>query len=182
MRHYVGVRDILMMHTVVESADSIESAEPCSECRRRDDRHGAVHCGCFENAQSVIRNPQSDKPLIAATMFGVTTPCVEAARGIAEEAGLRSAGFPRHRHRRADDGIVHKRWLDSRRPRHHHHGVGGRLGRRHFECWAGSPDGGGLAGVPQVISLGRPGHGEFRPRRPSRKDFRDADFIGTTPT
>jgi len=30
---------------------------------------------------------QGDKPIIAATMFGVTTPCVERARSILEEAG-----------------------------------------------------------------------------------------------
>jgi uncharacterized protein (UPF0261 family) len=29
-----------------------------------------------------------DKPLIAATMFGVTTPCVEAARQVVEQAGF----------------------------------------------------------------------------------------------
>src|SRR5207249_1184763 len=39
------------------------------------------------NPKSKIQNPQSDRPLIAATMFGVTTPCVQHARKVLEEAG-----------------------------------------------------------------------------------------------
>ena len=33
------------------------------------------------------RRGREDKPLVAATMFGVTTPCVEAARAAVEQAG-----------------------------------------------------------------------------------------------
>lgn len=36
---------------------------------------------------SGTEQPQADKPIIAATMFGVTTPCVEHARAVLEAAG-----------------------------------------------------------------------------------------------
>src|SRR5438034_10659055 len=39
------------------------------------------------NSKSKIENSKSDRPLIAATMFGVTTPCVQQARKILEDAG-----------------------------------------------------------------------------------------------
>jgi uncharacterized protein (UPF0261 family) len=39
------------------------------------------------NPKSKIQNLKSDVPLIAATMFGVTTPCVQHARRILEDAG-----------------------------------------------------------------------------------------------
>src|SRR4029434_9593858 len=47
---------------------------------------GMVQSSAF-NPKSKIQHPKSDKPLIAATMFGVTTPCVQQARKILEEAG-----------------------------------------------------------------------------------------------
>ena len=39
------------------------------------------------SSSSRLRLCAADKPLIAATMFGVTTPCVEQARRVLEEAG-----------------------------------------------------------------------------------------------
>jgi uncharacterized protein (UPF0261 family) len=36
---------------------------------------------------AAVQQPQADKPIIAATMFGVTTPCVERARAVLEAAG-----------------------------------------------------------------------------------------------
>ena len=36
---------------------------------------------------------KQDRPLIAATMFGVTTPCVERARQILEQAGYEVVVF-----------------------------------------------------------------------------------------
>ncbi len=75
---YVGVRDICMMHSVTDL------------------------CGLNRFTQQVLANaaaalagmltapPQAanaEKPLIAATMFGVTTPCVENARARIEPAG-----------------------------------------------------------------------------------------------
>jgi uncharacterized protein (UPF0261 family) len=74
---YVGVRDICMMHSVTDL------------------------CGLNRFTRQILANaaaamvgmvgakPQAaaDRPLVAATMFGVTTPCVEAARTKIESAG-----------------------------------------------------------------------------------------------
>jgi uncharacterized protein (UPF0261 family) len=43
--------------------------------------------GCPGAERGVGAGEASDRPLIAATMFGVTTPCVQRARRILEEAG-----------------------------------------------------------------------------------------------
>ena len=74
---YVGVKDITMMYSVVDIAGL-----------NRISRHilanavGAV-CGMVEQTL-----PQAeDKPLVAATMFGVTTPCVSHVRERLEAAG-----------------------------------------------------------------------------------------------
>jgi uncharacterized protein (UPF0261 family) len=40
------------------------------------------------SGKSMLAEVSSDKPLITATMFGVTTPCVEASRRILEQAGF----------------------------------------------------------------------------------------------
>src|SRR6185295_6594878 len=41
----------------------------------------------MRNAVRGMRSENTERPIIAATMFGVTTPCVEAARKILEAAG-----------------------------------------------------------------------------------------------
>lgn len=75
---YVGTRDVMMMYSVVD----ISGLNRIS--RAVLDNAAAAMIGM---AQS--RRPASvgDKPIVTATMFGVTTPCVEAARKIIEAAG-----------------------------------------------------------------------------------------------
>jgi uncharacterized protein (UPF0261 family) len=77
---YVGTRDVMMMYSVVD----ISGLNRVS--RAVLDNAAAALAGMV----SVGREPKasaSDKPIITATMFGVTTPCVEAARKILEAAG-----------------------------------------------------------------------------------------------
>jgi uncharacterized protein (UPF0261 family) len=74
---YVDVKDITMMYSVVD----IAGLNPLSR-RILANAAGAI-CGMVEQAVP----PSTDRPLIAATMFGVTTPCVEAARRRLEQAG-----------------------------------------------------------------------------------------------
>jgi len=77
---YVGTRDVMMMHSVVD----ISGLNRIS--RVVLDNAVAAVAGMI----SFSREPKasvSDKPVIAATMFGVTTPCVEAARAQLEAAG-----------------------------------------------------------------------------------------------
>ena len=76
---YVGEKDITMMYSVVD----IAGVNPVS-ARILGNAAGAI-CGmvgsCEEDATPAAR------PMIAATMFGVTTPCVTAARRRLEAAG-----------------------------------------------------------------------------------------------
>ena len=80
--HYVGVRDVLMMHSVVDISGlnrisrtvlANAAAAMAGMCLARDE----------VQAQASV----DPKPTVAATMFGVTTPCVEACRAKLEEAG-----------------------------------------------------------------------------------------------
>ncbi|MBY0232189.1 MAG: Tm-1-like ATP-binding domain-containing protein, partial [Gemmataceae bacterium] len=76
-RPYVGVRDVCMMHAVVDVAGL-----------------NRVSRAVLANAAAAIRGMAereaeegSSKPALVASMFGVTTPCVQAARAELEAAG-----------------------------------------------------------------------------------------------
>lgn len=75
---YVGTSDIIMMPSVVD-------AEGLNEISRRifSNAVNAV-CGMVANYREI----ESDgKPLLAATMFGVTTPCIKTAKKYLEDQG-----------------------------------------------------------------------------------------------
>lgn len=77
-RPYVGATDIAMMYSVVDIAGINKlSAEVLANAA------GAI-AGMVNRGLAPIPD---ERPLIGATMFGVTTPCVEAARGRLEELG-----------------------------------------------------------------------------------------------
>jgi uncharacterized protein (UPF0261 family) len=80
VRQYVGVRDILMMHSVVD----ISGLNRISRTVLANAAHGMA--GMVAKHGATVA-PVPSKPLITATMFGVTTPCVEAARQIVELQG-----------------------------------------------------------------------------------------------
>jgi len=85
VRPYVGDKDILMLNSIVDIA-GINRISRQVLGQAAAAMAGMVQSSAF-NPKSKIQNPKSDKPLIAATMFGVTTPCVQQARKILEEAG-----------------------------------------------------------------------------------------------
>lgn len=74
---YVGVKDITMMYSVVDIAGLNRLS------RRILANAAGMVCGAVEQAAPAA----VDKPLITATMFGVTTPCVTMAREKLEQAG-----------------------------------------------------------------------------------------------
>lgn len=76
-RPYVGVKDITMMYSVVDIAGLNRLSR-----RILANAAGAV-CGMAEQTMPAAE----DKPLVSATMFGVTTPCVTAVRERLEQAG-----------------------------------------------------------------------------------------------
>ncbi len=79
VRQYVGDKDVLMLNSIVDIAGInrisrpilLEAAAALAGMVRFRDRAPAA----------------SSKLLVAATMFGVTTPCVQRARQIIEDAG-----------------------------------------------------------------------------------------------
>ncbi|RJP27036.1 MAG: UPF0261 family protein [Candidatus Omnitrophota bacterium] len=74
---YVGVKDIAMMYSVVDIAGLNRLSRTILA-----NGVGAI-CGMIEQEIPVAE----DRPLLAATMFGVTTPCVDQVRERLEAAG-----------------------------------------------------------------------------------------------
>ena len=77
VRPYVGTSDLTMMHSVVD----LSGLNRISERILRN--AAAAICGMMEEKEEV----PPDRPLVAATMFGVTTPCVTGAKKILEAKG-----------------------------------------------------------------------------------------------
>lgn len=79
---YVGVKDIAMMYSVVDIAGLNRLS------RRILANAAGMVCGTVEVEEARTRSEEeADKPLITATMFGVTTPCVTMVREKLEQAG-----------------------------------------------------------------------------------------------
>jgi len=77
VRPYVGVRDICMIHSVVDIAG-------LNRISRRILSNAAQALIGMLQAPPL---PPSNRPVVGATMFGVTTPCVDACRAAMEAAG-----------------------------------------------------------------------------------------------
>jgi uncharacterized protein (UPF0261 family) len=81
VQHYVGTRDVMMLHSVVDIAGLNRVS------RAILDNSANAMIGMVNGQSQTPRTATGDKPVIAASMFGVTTPCVDAARKILEAAG-----------------------------------------------------------------------------------------------
>ena len=79
-RPYVGTSDIAMMYSVVD----ISGINGISE---KIFSNAAAAIAGMARASAAFVSAIAAKPLIGATMFGVTTPCVTAAREILEARG-----------------------------------------------------------------------------------------------
>lgn len=77
-RPYVGVSDITMMYSVVDVA-GINSISSVILSNAANAISGML--------QNEVKKADDNKKVIAATMFGVTTPCVTAAQKVLEDAG-----------------------------------------------------------------------------------------------
>jgi uncharacterized protein (UPF0261 family) len=79
VRQFVGDKDIFMLNSVVDIAGINRVSRPVLSQAARAMAGLVTRPGPPADA--------SDKPIVAATMFGVTTPCVERAREVLERAG-----------------------------------------------------------------------------------------------
>jgi uncharacterized protein (UPF0261 family) len=81
---YVGARDITMMPSIVDIAGINRIS------RRIYSNAAAAIAGMVAAGDTRV---ESDRPLVAASMFGNTTACVDRARGILEERGFEVLTF-----------------------------------------------------------------------------------------
>jgi uncharacterized protein (UPF0261 family) len=175
VKHYVGVRDILMMHSVVD----ISGLNRVSRTVLTNAARAMVGMA----QPGVAAAPAaSDKPLLAATMFGVTTPCVEAARTLAERDGYEVLVF----HATGTGGQTMESFvrdgliagvLDVTTTELADELVGGVLSAGPDRLTAAA-----LAGVPQVISLGALDMVNFGPPETVPEKFRGRRFYCHNPT
>lgn len=180
-RPYVGGKDIMMMNSVVDIAGINRiSREVLSEAAR-------AMAGMVTFARTQITNrgtpsTSTDKPLIAATMFGVTTPCVEHARKILEGAGYEVLIF----HATGNggeamegliaDGLI-AGVLDITTTEIADELVGGILSAGPTRLTAA-----GKRGIPQVISVGALDMVNFGPSNTVPEKFKDRKFYQHNPT
>ncbi|HXV92129.1 MAG TPA: Tm-1-like ATP-binding domain-containing protein [Pseudonocardia sp.] len=145
---YVGTSDIVLFPSVVDVA-GVNRISTITYTRAAD-----ALSGMLTGAARRPEPPAADRPLVAASMFGVTTPCVMRAKELLERAGCEVLVFHatgtggRTLERLVAEGYVDAvlditttEWADEI--------VGGILsaGPHRLEAAA-------AAGVPQVVSLG----------------------------
>ncbi|MGN6797587.1 MAG: Tm-1-like ATP-binding domain-containing protein, partial [Gaiellaceae bacterium] len=171
-RPYVGAVDLTMMYSVVDISGV-----------------NSVSARIIANAAAAIAGmaqatpPRLEgKPLVAATMFGVTTPCVTTARERLEELGYEVLVFHatgsggRSMEALAKDGFL-AGVLDATTTELADELVGGVLsaGPERLEA-------AGAAGVPQVVSLGALDMVNFGPRETVPPQFEGRNLYVHNPT
>jgi uncharacterized protein (UPF0261 family) len=175
VKQYVGVRDILMLSSVVD----ISGLNRISRQVLTNAAHAMI--GMVRQAH---RGPSvgSDKPLITATMFGVTTPCVEQARKLVEQEGYEALVF----HATGTGGLTMESFirdglirgvLDLTTTELADELVGGILTAGKDRLTAAA-----LRGVPQVISVGALDMVNFGPPDTVPEKFHGRRFYQHNPT
>ncbi|MFQ5731954.1 MAG: Tm-1-like ATP-binding domain-containing protein [Planctomycetaceae bacterium] len=171
-RPYVGGRDIVMLNSVVDISGI-----------NRISRAVLSQAACAMAGMVTLKpSPQDgsgherDRPLIAATMFGVTTPCVQHAQTTLDEAGYEVLVF----HATGNggeamegliaDGLI-AGVLDLTTTELADELVGGVLSAGPTRLTAA-----GRQGVPQVISVGATDMVNFGPRATVPERFADRRF------
>ncbi|MBA4186522.1 MAG: hypothetical protein C0467_00745 [Planctomycetaceae bacterium] len=171
VQHYVGTRDVMMMYSVVDIAGLNRISRVVL-----DNAVAAMAGMVRAGAEPKSPVPGSDKPVIAATMFGVTTPCVEAARSQLETAGYEVLVFHatgtggRTMEGLIRDGLI-AGVLDITTTELADELVGGILSAGRDRLTAAS-----LKGVPQIISVGALDMVNFGPRETVPSKCKDRRF------
>ena len=169
---YVDTKDISMMYSVVDIAGINSLSRQIL----------ANAAGAIVGMVNAEVPPSEDKPLIGATMFGVTTPCVTKARELLEEAGYEVLVFhATGAGGRAMEDLVKGGFivgvLDATTTELADELVGGVL--------SAGPDrleAAGELGVPQVIAPGALDMVNFGPPDTVPEQFKDRTFYQHNPT
>jgi len=146
-RPYVGQSDITMMYSVVDIAGIHSISEKILA-------NAAASIVGMARASRSHKSDHSGKPLVAVSMFGVTTPCVTKARACLEKLGYEAIVFHANGSGgRAMEGLIKDGYfravLDVTTTELADELVGGMLsaGKDRLEM-------AGKLGIPQVVSLG----------------------------
>ena len=149
VRQFVGDKDIFMLNSVVDiSGLNRISRLVLSQAAR------AMSGLVSRPGPQAAASDKPDRPLVAATMFGVTTPCVERARETLEQAGCEVLVFHatgnggRAMESLIDEGLI-AGVLDITTTELADELVGGFLSAGPERLTAA-----GRAGIPQVVSTG----------------------------
>ena len=144
--HFVGTRDVMMMSSVVDILGLNRISRAVLT------RAAQAMAGMARGAAPT--ESAGDRPLIGATMFGVTTPCVERAKEVLEQAGYEVLVFHatgsggRTLESLIDDGLL-AGVLDVTTTELADEAVGGVLSAGPGRLTAAA-----RAGLPQVVSVG----------------------------
>ncbi len=152
VRHYVGDKDVVMLNSVVD----IAGLNRVTRTVLREAALAMAGMTHFHETGGSIADPHDaeSRPTIAATMFGVTTPCIEAAREELESRGYEVLVFHatgnggQAMESLIDDGLI-AGVLDMTTTEIADELVGGVLSAGPQRLTAAA-----RRGVPQVVSLG----------------------------
>lgn len=166
-RPYVGEKDIIMMNSVVDIA-GINRISAAILTNAANAIAGMAVCRIAEDI--------GEKPIVAATMFGVTTPCVTKAKDYLEAAGFEVLVFHatgsggRAMESLVESGMISgvldittTEWCDEL--------VGGVLNAGPDRLNAAA-----LYGIPQVVSVGALDMVNFGPPETVPEKFKDRKF------
>ncbi len=170
---YVGTSDIVMMPSVVD----VEGLNDVSKVIFSNAANAVA--GMVENRKEIEND---GKPLLAATMFGVTTPCIKAAKAYLEEQGYEVLVFHatgtggKSMESLIDQGFI-KGVLDLTTTEWCDQVVGGVLNAGPDRLTAA-----GRKGIPQVVSAGALDMVNFGPMDTVPSRFKDRNLYKHNPT
>ncbi|MED1953719.1 Tm-1-like ATP-binding domain-containing protein [Brevibacillus centrosporus] len=174
-RPYVGEKDVTMMYSVVDIAG-------LNSLSRRILRNAAYALAGMMAETADETNETEDKPMIGATMFGVTTPCVTKVREKLEQSGYDVLVF----HATGSGGLAMEELVkagfikgvaDVTTTELADELVGGifSAGPKRLEA-------AGVAGIPQVVSVGALDMVNFGPPETVPDQFAERKFYQHNPT
>jgi len=173
--HFVGIKDIALMYSVVDIAglNRISGQVLANGAR-------AVAAMALGREGESSRE-RSTRPMVAATMFGVTTPCITEARRILEERGYEVLVFhATGTGGRAMESLIREGFfagiLDITTTELADELVGGILSAGPDRLTAA-----GAAGIPQVVSVGALDMVNFGPLESVPERFRGRNLYRHNP-
>ncbi|MFO0852498.1 MAG: Tm-1-like ATP-binding domain-containing protein [Gemmataceae bacterium] len=175
VRPFVGTRDVTLVYSVVDLAG-------LNRVSRRVLANAADAMIGMTSSKFQVPSSTDDKPVVTATMFGVTTPCVEAAKRTVSAAGFEVLVFHatgtggRTMEGLIRDGLV-SGVLDITTTELADELAGGvfNAGRDRLTAAA-------LAGVPQVISVGAMDMVNFGPPETVPERYKGRRFYQHNPS